>query len=347
MVHTSSAAGSTAAVFASASTTTPPAMLRTINTSRPTITKISRSRAGSRGGGRRRGTGRARRAPRPSTSSTITRPSIRSAASWASVELIRAQHRELARVRGQLLRQVAPRPTRWPTCSTSRSEVEGHLAAGGRHGGATLVLDDLHELLVRRAVEVLPGRLHAGALERAPRNAFGELAQPPGDGPGQALRLRRQCCPDLALHVHVRIQLVHEVDRERVPDLLALEQLRAGLGPLVGVQGLPVDPAGNHEEERDHRGRDQQHGDAAPARRPPARIRRGGGLSGAHRTVATLTGREAAEHPSCERPMDACRHHPNRMKSWPEDTGSVPATLSCSGRPIRHLPTRASAGARA
>ena len=63
---------------------------------------------------------------------------------------------------------------------------------------------------------------------------------------GSASSMRR-------LHVHVRVQLVDQEARELAPDLVVLEQLGAGVRPVVGVQQLAVRPDREQPDEREQR----------------------------------------------------------------------------------------------
>ena len=56
--------------------------------------------------------------------------------------------------------------------------------------------------------------------------------------------------------VDLLVQLVDEIDRDGVSDVAVLEQLRAGVRPVVGAQRLALDPDIERCDERDDRSED-------------------------------------------------------------------------------------------
>ena len=153
-------------------------------------------------------------------------------------------------------------------------QIEHHGAALRRHRRAPALEHD-HELRMRRTVGVGPQLLRARTGERLLRRALRQVAQRAGGGPGERLQPGRQRLLELRLDVDVGVQLVDEERRDLVADLAVLEQLRTRLGPVVGVDDLPVGPQGDDRREREH-GRDQHKGDRAIA----AAAAGAGGLAG-------------------------------------------------------------------
>ena len=125
---------------------------------------------------------------------------------------------------------------------------------------------------MRDPVGVLPRRLDARLLERPLRTGGGGLAQPSGRQAREPAELFRQPLGDLALDVHVCVQLGDQEVGDGVPDLLVLEQLAAGPRPRLGLERLALDPQREHGEEPDY-GREHDERDRDPA---PLRARVGG-----------------------------------------------------------------------
>src|SRR6478672_10489997 len=93
----------------------------------------------------------------------------------------------------------------------------------------------------RRLRTTLPFWLETTSLFRCLR---GELAHPGSQGGRELLHLHRQALLDDRGDVDVGVELVDGVTRHGVRDGLVLEELPAGVDPPVGVERLPVDPAG-------------------------------------------------------------------------------------------------------
>jgi hypothetical protein len=116
------------------------------------------------------------------------------------------------------------------------------------------------------AVGGLPRGLRPWPRQHLARGALGEAPQGTGGRPGQRLRPRRQRGPDLARDVDVGVELVDEEAGDPIADHLVLEQAAAGGRPVVRVEGLPVDPDGEHRHEGHDRGEhDEREREASPA----------------------------------------------------------------------------------
>ena len=76
------------------------------------------------------------------------------------------------------------------------------------------------------------------------------VLSPVAAGPASADARGGSSSSDLLLHIDVRVHLVDEEAGYLGPDVLVLQQLAAGLGPVVGVQQLAVRP---HREDGDER----------------------------------------------------------------------------------------------
>ena len=89
----------------------------------------------------------------------------------------------------------------------------------------------------------------------------------------RAREVRRQPLLEPGLDVHVRVELVDDVHRQRFPDVVVLEQLRAHVDPGVGVERLPLDPDRERPDEEDQRPQPEQEPgeDRACSRTHPAR----------------------------------------------------------------------------
>ena len=99
-------------------------------------------------------------------------------------------------------------------------------------------------------IRLLPQLLRARALEQPIHALHSEILERPGGRAGQRLEPRRQRVCELGLYVDVLVELVDQVDRQLAPDLVVLEQLGARIGPVVGVQQLPVRPDGEDRQDR-------------------------------------------------------------------------------------------------
>ena len=87
---------------------------------------------------------------------------------------------------------------------------------------------------------------HSACARGRPKQLFGsthgELLQSDGGGPSERLSARRQGLLQLALHVAIRIEPVRQGDSDLALNRLILEQLAARLGPILGVEQLPIRP---------------------------------------------------------------------------------------------------------
>jgi hypothetical protein len=91
----------------------------------------------------------------------------------------------------------------------------------------------------------------------------GELVQGAGGGAGEGRESRRQRCFQFGFDVDVFKELFRQVVGEAGLDRFVLEQLVAGVDPVVGVEGLPVDPDREDRDEGDQGGEDEQGRDDA------------------------------------------------------------------------------------
>ena len=157
------------------------------------------------------------------------------------LEPIGVQDRDLSGV-VRYLRLGAPADTEpLGRLSEQRLQVERHVATLGRDAFAA-ALDQVHEAAVRPAVRLFPERLCPRPSKQLFGSPHGELLQSDGGGPGERLRARRQGLLQLALHVAIRIEPVRQEGRDPALNRLILEQLAARLGPVLGVEQLPIRP---------------------------------------------------------------------------------------------------------
>src|SRR3954451_23734881 len=142
-------------------------------------------------------------------------------------------------------------------------QVEGHHARARREGRSAAV-DDLDQLLVGGEVGGHPGVLHLRPGEQPRSGLTRELLDTPSHRRGERLCLWRQHGPQPCRDVDVTEQLIDQVGAERGLDLLALQDLAAGRGPVRGVERLAVDPDGERTSESDQRRQDEKGRDDEP-----------------------------------------------------------------------------------
>ena len=75
------------------------------------------------------------------------------------------------------------------------------------------------------AVDVLPEGLHARALQEPVDGALRGLAQGARDRAREALEVRRQLLLERRLGIEVRVELIDDVDGERLSNVVVLEEL--------------------------------------------------------------------------------------------------------------------------
>ena len=115
-------------------------------------------------------------------------------------------------------------------------------------------LQDRDQLGVGDPVGLLPEHLNPWRLEGLLRGLGRELTDSGRRRRGDRLEVLGQSLLQVRRDVDVRVELIDGVVRERVRDLLVLEQLAAGVDPLVRVERLAVDPAGEDRQEGEDRG---------------------------------------------------------------------------------------------
>ena len=175
-------------------------------------------------------------------------------------ELIGLEDRQLAGVGGDFRGELAGDPELAAAFGEQRLEVEGDFAAAGRDRRA-FVVEDLQQRFVGGAVGRAPEAFGLRGFQR-PFGDFGsELVQRPGGRPGEGREPRREGLFQFGLDVDVGEEFVGEVVGELGPDLVVLQELVAGVHPVVGVERLAVDPDREDRQERDQGGDDQQRGD--------------------------------------------------------------------------------------
>ena len=145
--------------------------------------------------------------------------------------------------------------------------LERHGAAG-RPDVLPLVLDQADELSVRHTNGVRDEALHARRGERLLRDAQGELPGGRRDGSGQRLGIVRQLLLDLALDIDAGVNLLDQVDAERVLNILIAQDLVGGVHHRVGVQHRELDPVcgdrQDQQQRRQHDHRPHQNAAATP-----------------------------------------------------------------------------------
>ena len=108
------------------------------------------------------------------------------------------------------------------------------------------------------AVGGAPGAFGLRGFQRPFGYLRSELVQRPGGRPGERREPRREGLFQFGLDIDVGEEFIRQVVGELGLDLFVLEELVAGVDPVVGVQRLPVDPDREDRQERDQRGDDQQ-----------------------------------------------------------------------------------------
>ena len=111
------------------------------------------------------------------------------------------------------------------------------------------------------AVGGAPGAFGLGGFQRPFGDFGGELVQRPGGRAGEGREPRREGLFQFGLDVDVGEEFVGEVVGELGLDLVVLEELVAGVDPVVGVERLAVDPDREDRQEGDQGGDDQQRRD--------------------------------------------------------------------------------------
>jgi hypothetical protein len=155
--------------------------------------------------------------------------------SVGAVELVVARDLEVGDVGRQLVDHVGRQagPGRYLPQHLSQVERDGtvgHIAA-----------DDRQQRVVRDAIGFTP-RVQGHRVAEQPRSRPPDkLLQAGGGLAGQAIDRWRQGLPQ-ALRHGVLGERVDEEQRQRVADLLVLEQLAAGVNPVVAVERLPLGP---------------------------------------------------------------------------------------------------------
>ena len=145
-----------------------------------------------------------------------------------------------------------------------RPQVDVHGVAAERDR-LRLVLDDVDELLSGQALRALPRLLHAGASEKLERGLLRDRSQAAGGGSGERLSRGGSAASQLAGDVDVGVDLVDHEIGDLGFDRVVLQQRAAGVGPVIGVEHLPVGPH-RQRSQRDEDGRhDQQHADQDPS----------------------------------------------------------------------------------
>ena len=168
------------------------------------------------------------------------------------------------------------------------AHVEDDLAVRRRDRLALPAFEHVHELRVRTAVDVGPDGLGLLAGEETVRSRLRGVPERGRDRRGEPGELGGKPLLDPLLDVHVRVQLVHEPEREGAPDLLVLEHARAEPDPVVGVENLFLDEDRQRPGEGDH-GRE---GDQHPDEDAPSLRHRGNRHVGVH-VCTTLLPRRA------------------------------------------------------
>ena len=180
-------------------------------------------------------------------------------------------------VLGQPRFQLLADPERIADLDQERTQVERDIAARGRDRiDAHVVPEQAQQRLVRAAVHLLPELLDARALEERVDRADGGLSERARERPGEALEVRREVLGERLLRIEVRIELIDEIDGERLADVVVLEELRARVDPRVRVERLALHPerqrADEHDQrpEHDERPDDDRAGPGAQVRVPHA-----------------------------------------------------------------------------
>ena len=96
-------------------------------------------------------------------------------------------------------------------------------------------------------------RLDARRGERLLRDVQSELPRRRRHRSGQRLGVARQLLLDRALDIDVGVQLIDEVDAERLLNILVLENLVAGVRHLVRVQHRALNPVRGDRDDQQHR----------------------------------------------------------------------------------------------
>ncbi len=198
------------------------------------------------------------------------------------LDLVLSLGQALLEVRREILNQALDlRDRRWVDSQADgqvgedAAVLDRDLPAGGRDV-LTFVFDQLHELLVRHADGVCYEVLHTRRCERSLRDVQGELPSGGRQGTGQRVDAARKLLFELGLDIDVGVQLIDQVDAERLLHILVREDLVGRVHDLVRLEHLALHPVrGERDDQEDRREHDQ-----GPHERPvtPLRLRAPCGL---------------------------------------------------------------------
>ena len=152
-----------------------------------------------------------------------------------------------------------------------RSEVEHDRAALGLDE-RRVVVEQSHELALRRSRRLDPHRLHARPLERGVSRTIGARAGEAGQNRGEPLLRGRQSLGDRSLDVDVLEQRVDRLGRDLGTDLVVLDHVPRDRLEAVLVERGVLDVERDHPDQREQDRDDRQdtRADHAHAGRPRA-----------------------------------------------------------------------------
>ena len=191
-------------------------------------------------------------------------------AALGGLQLIRSQQDDPARIRRQGADAASDGGVPGDPAD-ERPEIEHDLAVRRRQGPVA-VIEEAVQLTARALVREAPCPLGLGRGEHALRALHEHVPQARCGRGRERLRARGQRVAQLARDVDVRVELIDEVRRERLPDLGVLQDLGTRVGPRRRIQGDAPDPqrqrAGGEQDRREH------HEAAHAPQASPARPRR-------------------------------------------------------------------------
>jgi hypothetical protein len=114
---------------------------------------------------------------------------------------------------------------------------------------------------VRRLVRLPPGVECDRAAKYSRRVTAGHLLQACRRRAGERVEPRRQHLFDLSLDLFAVEEAVDDEPAQRYANVLVLEQLRARVDPLVGVEHLALGPHAYPEADEDQSAHGQERGD--------------------------------------------------------------------------------------
>ncbi len=126
-------------------------------------------------------------------------------------ELIGAQDRDHTGVRRQPFKRTRGQPEVGAELRDERAQIESDDTAAGRDAEPGLVLEHIHELLVRNGVGIRPDLLDPRPVEEELHALRGRLSKRRRDRTGERLEVGRELLLEPCADVPLLVELVHDI----------------------------------------------------------------------------------------------------------------------------------------